>query len=164
MPSTVGPRTSGGRPSTEPVAVVRAARTEDRTISSKLFVGNLNFQTTQKEVEELFSKAGDIREVFLPVDRVTGRPRGFAFVQFVDSDDAAAAIEKFNGFELGGRPLRVNEATERPQRRPPSFNSFDDDPFGGDGGWGGGGGGGGKKSQGKPKGSRRNMRAKKRSL
>lgn len=125
----------------------------------------MNFQTTQKEVEELFSKVGDIQEVFLPVDRATGRPRGFAFVEYVDSDDATTAIEKFDGYEMGGRPLRVNEATERPQRRAPNMGGFDDGPFGGGGNGGGGGGwGGGKKPQGRPKGSRRNMRAKKRSL
>lgn len=126
------------------------------SISSKLFVGNLNFKTTEDEIRGLFSEAGEVLEVILPTERGTGRPRGFAFVEMADSDGAAAAIEKFDGHELGGRALRVNEATERPARRPPFQDDFS--PFGG--------GGGGKPSfrPGKPKGSRRNLRGKKRSL
>jgi cold-inducible RNA-binding protein len=135
------------------------AETEDYIIGTKLFVGNLNFRTTQAEVEDLFAEVGDVEEVFLPADRNTGRPRGFAFVTYADEDSAQEAIEKFDGYDLGGRPLRVNEATERPSRG----------PMGGGGGGGGfdddfGGGGRPPKPQGRPKGSRRNMRAKKRSL
>lgn len=101
--------------------------------------------------------------MFLPSDRETGRPRGFAFVSFADEAGARAAIQKFDGYELGGRNLRVNEAEAQ---RPRS-------PRGGGPGGGGGGGGGGFFSGGPPspppwagksKGSRRNLRAKKRSL
>ena len=99
----------------------------------------------------------------MPNDRATGRPRGFAFVEFEDQAAVAEAIEKFNGHELDGRPLRVNEAEARPSR-PPRFSgppqSFDG---GYDGGFGGGYGGG-RDGGGKPKGSRRNLRRKKRSL
>lgn len=94
----------------------------------------------------------------MPTDRATGRPRGFAFVEFSTQEEAAQAIEKLNDFELGGRKLRVNEAEERrPQRRPPQNH--------------GGGGGydfGSDRHSGpppsKPKGSRKGMRGKKRSL
>ena len=130
------------------------AETEEYIIGTKLFVGNLNFKTTQSDVEDLFSEVGDIEEVFLPADRNTGRPRGFAFVTYADEDSARQAIEKFDGHDLGGRPLRVNEATERPSRGPMG-GGFEDDGFGG---------GKPPKPQGRPKGSRRNMRAKKRSL
>lgn len=123
-------------------------------MGSKLFVGNLDYNTTQREVEDLFSQAGSIREVFLPADRTTGRPRGFAFVDYESEEDAQAAIKKFDGYEMGGRALRVNEAEARPPR-----------PMGGPSyGGGGGGGGGGSRFPGKPKGSRRNLRAQKRSL
>jgi len=128
-------------------------------VSTKLFVGNLDFKTTQGELQALFAQVGPVSDVFLPNDRATGRPRGFAFVEYESEDHAREAIERFNGFELGGRALRVNAAEER---RPsggarPSFGGFAPRP-GGEGGYGGGFGGG------KPKGSRRNVRARKRSL
>ncbi len=114
----------------------------------------------------MFSEAGQVVDVFVLLDRATGRSRGMAFVEFSTSSEAEAAIEKFNGQEFGGRELRVNEATERP--RGGGFG-------GGGGGFGGGGGGGGGYSGGgggnkppkgtsRPKGSRRGLRAKKRSL
>lgn len=122
-------------------------------MSARIFVGNLDFKTTSEEIESLFSEAGEIQEVFLPSDRQTGRPRGFAFVEFADSAAAEAAIERFDGHELAGRALRVNMAEARP-----GFSR----------GFGGGrapeGGGRGGRGAGKPKGSRRNLRGKKRSL
>ena len=137
-------------------------------MASKVFVGNLDFHTTSDEVSTLFAEVGPIREVFLPLDRETRRPRGFAFVEFENEDDAAKAIEKFNGHELGGRPIRVNAAEERP-RGGSSFGGGGGRPsFGGGAGSGGGGGYGpdapprGGFGGGKPKGSRRNIRAKKR--
>ena len=125
-------------------------------MSSKVFVGNLDFKTTRDEVQTLFSQIGAIKDVFLPTDRESGRPRGFAFVEFESEEDAQKAIERFNGYELSGRALRVNAAEDRPR-----------------GGSGSGGyrqGGGGFDSgerfppPGKSKGSRRNIRSKKRSL
>src|SRR5574342_469911 len=84
-------------------------------MSSKVFVGNLDFNTTRAEVQTLFSQIGEIKDVFLPTDRESGRPRGFAFVEFTSDDDAAKAIEKFNGYQLSGRALRVNAAEDRPR-------------------------------------------------
>jgi RNA recognition motif-containing protein len=123
-----------------------------------VFVGNLSFDTTREELLSLFAEAGEVAEVVLPTDRVSGRPRGFAFVQFASDEQAAVAIQKFDGHQLGGRNLRVNEATaERGPR--PSGGGFGR-PFGGGGRPGGPGGPGG----GRPKGSRRNIRARKRSI
>ncbi len=108
------------------------------------------------------------------MDRNTGRPRGFAFVEFSDPASAAEAIEKFDGYELGGRNLRVNMAEARKPRAPrpgPSRSyggsqggGFDDGGWGGGYGGGGGGGGGAGGRPAKPKGSRRGARGQKRSL
>lgn len=94
---------------------------------------------------------GGLVSVVLPADRETGRPRGFAFVEFADGETAAAAAERFDGYELNGRTLRVNEAEEK-SRTPRGFPP------------GGGGSPGGPPRRAKPKGSRRNLRARKRSL
>jgi len=131
---------------------------------SKVFVGNLDFNTTRDEVQSLFSQVGAVRDVFLPNDRETGRPRGFAFVEFENDEDAAKAIEKFNGYELGGRALRVNAAEDRPRRSGGGGGGYGGGGYGGGGGDYGGGGGGYGGGGGKNKGSRRNVRAKKRSL
>ncbi len=122
-------------------------------MSSKVFVGNLDFNTSRNEVQALFSQVGAIRDVFLPTDRDSGRARGFAFVEFESEEDAQKAIERFNGYELSGRPLRVNAGEDRPRGGPSGGRrSF------------GGGGGGDRFPPGKSKGSRRNIRGKKRSL
>jgi RNA recognition motif-containing protein len=154
---------------------------------SKVFVGNLDFNTTKAEVQNLFSEIGEIRDVYLPMDRQSGRPRGFAFVEYASDEDAAKAIEKYNGYQLSGRALRVNAAEDRPRTggggrpgggygggRPGGGYSGGGDfgggyggggDFGGGGGdFGGGGGGGYGGGGGKSKGSRRNIRGKKRSL
>jgi RNA recognition motif-containing protein len=81
-----------------------------------IYVGNLPFSATEEEVRELFGQYGNVESVKLISDRETGRPRGFGFVE-MDSDGADSAIEALNGFELGGRSLRVNEAKPR-ERRP----------------------------------------------
>src|SRR5213592_3340528 len=108
-------------------------------MSSKVFVGNLDFKTTKAEVQTLFSEVGEIRDVFLPTDRESGRPRGFAFVEFANEEDAAKAIERFNGHDMGGRALRVNAAEDRPRS---SGGGQRGGGYGG-GGYGGGGYGGG---------------------
>ncbi len=126
-------------------------------MGSKVFVGNLDFNTTRDEVQTLFSEVGEVRDVFLPTDRDSGRPRGFAFVEFTSDENAEKAIERFNGYQLGGRALRVNAAEDRPR----GGSGGGQRQFGG-GGFGGGGGD--RFPPGKPKGSRRNIRGKKRSL
>ena len=125
-----------------------------------MFVGNLSFDTTRDQLFGHLTEAGEIVDVFIPTDRATGKPRGFAFVEFASTDEAQAAITKFDGSELGGRSLRINMADDRPPR--PAFGGG-----GGGGGFSPGGGGGGNappKGGGKSKGSRRGLRAKKRSL
>ena len=81
-------------------------------------MGNLNFRTTKEELAEHLGPAGTIVDVHVPTDRESGRPRGFAFVQFASDAEAAEAIRQFNGSELGGRRLNINEAEERPRRGP----------------------------------------------
>jgi RNA recognition motif-containing protein len=78
-------------------------------MSKKLFVGNLSFQTTEQELSDLFGQVGKIESVSIITDRMTGRSKGFGFVE-MDNEAAEAAIQKFNGAELSGRKLTVNEA------------------------------------------------------
>src|ERR1043165_6297181 len=106
-------------------------------MSTRLYVGNLNFRTTGDELRELFSQAGEVENATVVEDRDTGRSRGFGFVEMVTSEGAAAAIEQFNGKEFGGRTLTVNEARPRVERGGGGG-------YGGGGGRGGGGGGGGR--------------------
>lgn len=98
-------------------------------MSTRLYVGNLNFRTTGEELHELFSQAGEVENASIVEDRETGRSRGFGFVEMTTSEGAAAAIEQFNGKEFGGRTLTVSEARPRTERG------------GGRGGYEGGGGG-----------------------
>ena len=79
---------------------------------TKIYVGNLPFSASENEIRELFSQHGTVESVSLITDRETGRPRGFGFVEMARAD-ATRAIQNLNGRELGGRPLRVNEAQER---------------------------------------------------
>jgi len=80
----------------------------------KLFVGNFPYETGEAELEALFSQAGAIDTVRVMRDMTTGRARGFAFVEMQSDDDAQAAIQRFNGQDLGGRALIVNEARPKP--------------------------------------------------
>ena len=112
-------------------------------MSTKLFVGNLAFQTTSQDLQELFGQAGTVESASVIEDRETGRSRGFAFVEMSSNAEAVAAIEQFNGKELGGRALKVNEAKPRENRSGSGGRNFG----GNRGGFGGGGhrnnGGGG---------------------
>lgn len=85
-------------------------------MSTKLYVGNLAFQTTSQELQEMFAQAGTVESASVVEDRETGRSRGFAFVEMATSDEAAVAISQFNGKEIGGRALKVNEAKPRENR------------------------------------------------
>lgn len=87
-------------------------------MSTKIFVGNLNFQATEQELQDFLAPYGVIQEVFMPKDRETGRPRGFAFVTFEDDAAAKKALEDLNGKEFAGRPLTVNEARAKEERGP----------------------------------------------
>lgn len=82
-----------------------------------IYVGNLPFSATESDVRNLFEQHGAVQSVKLISDRETGRPRGFGFVEMAPAE-AQAAIRSMNGFDMGGRPLRVNEARER-EARPP---------------------------------------------
>ena len=97
-------------------------------MSMKLYVGNLSFQTSSEDLQELFSQAGTVESASVVEDRETGRSRGFGFVEMASNEEGQKAIEQFNGKELNGRNLNVNEARPREDR----------------GGRGGGGGGGGR--------------------
>jgi RNA recognition motif-containing protein len=82
----------------------------------KLYVGNLAFQTTSEELQTLFAQAGTVESVSLIEDRETGRSRGFGFVEMSSKEEGAAAIQQFNGKDMGGRALNVNEAKPREDR------------------------------------------------
>ncbi|MDX1501592.1 MAG: RNA-binding protein [Thermoanaerobaculia bacterium] len=86
-------------------------------MSAKVFVGNLSYHTTAAQLERFLSEGGEIRSVSIPVDRETGRPRGFAFVEFASEVQAEMATRVFDGRTLGGRPLTVRLAEERERRR-----------------------------------------------
>jgi RNA recognition motif-containing protein len=85
-------------------------------MSTKLYVGNLAFQTTSEELQQLFAQAGTVESASVVEDRMTGRSRGFAFVEMSSKEEAASAIDQFNGKEVGGRALKVNEAKPRENR------------------------------------------------
>ena len=142
-------------------------------------MGNLSFDVSREELIQAFSAAGKVVDAKVPTDRETGRPRGFAFVEFEDDDAAQKSIALMNGKDLKGRPLRVNEAENRPPRPPGPGGGYRPSlgpgrPIGGapsDGApppfapGGGGGGDFGTDDRGRPfksKGSRRNIRRRKR--
>jgi RNA recognition motif-containing protein len=111
-------------------------------MSTKLFVGNLSFNTTENDLQDLFAAYGPVQSVDLIMDRMSGRPRGFGFVTMENKGDADKAVEALNGKNFDGRDLTVNEARPR-EERPQGARSFSGG--GGGGGYGGnrGGGGGG---------------------
>ncbi len=109
---------------------------------TKLYVGNLSFRTTGDDLREAFSQAGTVESASVIEDRETGRSRGFGFIEMATPEEAAAAIEMFNGKDLGGRNLTVNEAKPKTDRG------------GGGGGRGGYGGGGGGRGGGGDRGGR----------
>ena len=112
-----------------PIIAPRRTPTEgeqDNPLSSKLYVGNLSFYSTEADLKDLFGRHGTVESVAVITDRETGRPRGFAFVEMSESSAAQDAIRALDGNEFGGRNIKVNEAQDRR------------------GGGGGGGGGGGR--------------------
>ena len=105
-------------------------------MSMKLYVGNLSFQTSSEDLQELFAKAGTVESASVVEDRETGRSRGFGFVEMSTNEEGQAAIQQFNGKEFNGRNLTVNEARPREDR-----GNRGGGGGGGRGGYGGGGGG-----------------------
>jgi RNA recognition motif-containing protein len=87
-------------------------------MSTKLYVGNLAFETSSNDLQTLFAQAGTVESVSVIEDRETGRSRGFGFVEMSTKEEGAAAVEQFNGKDLGGRTLKVNEAKPRENRAP----------------------------------------------
>jgi hypothetical protein len=110
-------------------------------MNTKLYVGNLSFNTTENDLQDAFAAHGEVSEVNLMVDRMTGRSRGFAFVTMGTPEEMTAAINGLNGQDFGGRKLGINEARPK-EERPGGFGGGGGG--GGRGGYGGGGGGGGK--------------------
>ena len=106
-------------------------------MSMKLYVGNLSFQTSSDDLQQLFAQAGTVESASVVEDRETGRSRGFGFVEMSSAEEGAKAIEQFNGKEFNGRNLTVNEARPREDRGGRGGGGG-----GGRGGYGGGGGGG----------------------
>lgn len=96
-------------------------QTELKMSNAKLYVGNISFQTTENDLEDLFSPIGPVTEVNLIVDRATQRPRGFAFVTMQSEADAAKAVDQLNGQTVGGRKITVN-AARPPEDRPRRFD------------------------------------------
>jgi cold-inducible RNA-binding protein len=93
---------------------LRNDRSRKKThMNSKLYIGNLSFNTTEDAIRQAFGAHGDITDIYVAMDRETGRPRGFAFVTFSKAEEAQAAIEALNGSDLDGRSLKVNEAKPR---------------------------------------------------
>ncbi len=99
-----------------------------------VYVGNLSYNATEDDLNEVFKEYGSVKRIQVPTDRETGRMRGFAFVEMSDDAEEDKAIEDLDGAEWMGRTLKVNKARPRTERKPSGG--------GGRGGWGGGGGGG----------------------
>lgn len=106
-------------------------------MAKKLYVGGLSYDTTEETLKELFSQAGTVESATIIIDRISGRSKGFGFVEMSTEDEAQKAIETLNGKELDGRNITVNEA--RPQESRPRSGGFDRGGrgFGGDRGFGG---------------------------
>jgi cold-inducible RNA-binding protein len=113
-------------------------------MGTKLYVGNLNYNTTEQTLGEVFGADGrQVTDIAVMTDRMTGRPRGFAFVTMGSPEDAEAAIAALNGKTVDGRPLKVNEAQERaPRSGGGGGGGYGGDRGGGGGGYGGNRGGG----------------------
>jgi len=124
-------------------------------MTTKLYVGNLSFKTTSDDLRDHFSQAGTVESASVIEDRETGRSRGFGFVEMATAEDAQAAIEQFNGKELNGRNLTVNEAKPKTDRGPGGGGRGGYGGGGGRdrdrGGYGGGGGGGGGRNDREPR-------------
>ena len=109
-------------------------------MATKLYVGNLAFSTTEGDLRRLFESCGVVSSCNLIMDKMTGKSRGFGFIEMPNQQEATAAIQALNQKDLGGRPIRVNEALPRESRPRREERSFD-------GGGAGGGGRGGRRDR-----------------
>ena len=112
-------------------------------MGKKLYVGNLTYDTTDGDLEQMFAAHGTVESAQIIMDRDTGRSKGFGFVEMKSDQEAQAAIQALNGQDRGGRALTVNEARPREERGPRGGGGGGGG--GGRGGYGGGGGGGGRR-------------------
>jgi len=110
-------------------------------MAMKLYVGNLSFQTSSEDLQQLFAQAGTVESATVVEDRDTGRSRGFGFVEMASNEDGQKAIEQFNGTDFNGRNLTVNEARPREDRGGRGGGGGGRGGFGGNRGGGGGRGG-----------------------
>ncbi|MGZ3420527.1 MAG: RNA recognition motif domain-containing protein [Polyangiales bacterium] len=118
-------------------------------MGTRLYVGNLSYRTTKDSLREAFAQSGrEVVDVHVVMDRETGQSRGFGFVTLATADQAREAMSTMNGAMLDGRPLRVNEAEDRPQRGGGGGGGGGYSAGGGGGGYSGGGGGGGGRGRG----------------
>ena len=95
-------------------------------MSTRLYIGNLSYNTTENQLQEIFSEHGPVTSVDLIMDKFSGRPRGFGFVTMETKEGASAAIEALNGKNIDGRDLTVNEARPREERAPRSGGGYND--------------------------------------
>ena len=123
------------------MASAELSRTAQQVMSTKLFVGNLDFKVTENDLQDAFAAHGTVLEANLVTDRATGRPRGFAFVTMSTPEEAQKAIEALDGKELGGRAIKVNVARSREERPGGGGGGGGRRGYGGGGGRGGYGGG-----------------------
>ena len=126
--------------------------------NSKLYVGNMSFKTSEDELRSAFGQFGSVTDVYVAMDKMTGRPRGFAFVTMGSEEEAKLAAEKMNGADLGGRALTVNEARPKEEGAGRSFGGGGGGRGFGGGGRGFGGGGGGRGFGGGDRGDRGDRR------
>src|SRR3989338_8839597 len=125
-------------PSREKVGLhLKRKRRSKNNMAKKLYVGGLPYSTSEDELREAFSQAGAVESATIIMDRMSGRSKGFGFVEMTSDEDAQKAIELWNGKDFGGRTLTVNEARPMEERPRNNFRS-------GGGGRGGNGGGGGR--------------------
>ena len=98
-----------------------STNSDNMTGNSKLYVGNMSFKTTEDELRAAFGQFGSVADVYVAMDKMSGRPRGFAFVTMGTPEEAKLAAEKMNGADLGGRALTVNEARPKEEGAGRSF-------------------------------------------